>query len=58
MRGAGSAEGPHLHGSPGTVDEGFIHEGGESRRGRTTEEGEGGQEEEEAVEVVGVGTGG
>ena len=58
LRGAGLAEGPHLHRSPGTVAEGFIREGGESRRGRTAEEGEGGQEEEEAAEAVGTGMGG
>ena len=51
----GLAEGPHLHGSPDAIAEGFICEGGESRRGRAAEEGEGGQEEEEAVEAIGVG---
>ena len=55
LRGAGPAEGPHLHGSPSSIAEGFIHEGGESRR--ATEEGEGGQEEEEAAEATGVGMG-
>jgi len=53
----GPAKGPHLHGSPGTVAEGFVHEGSESRRGRAAEEGEGGQEEEEAAKVAGAGTG-
>ena len=33
LRGAGSSEGSHLHGSPGTVAEGFVREGGESRQG-------------------------
>ena len=33
LRGAGPAEGPHLHGSPSAVAEGFIHEGSESHRG-------------------------
>ena len=33
LRGPGLVEGPHLHGSPGAVAEGFVHEGGESRRG-------------------------
>ena len=58
LRGVGSAEGPHLHRSPNTVAEGFICEGGELRRGRVAKAGEGGQEEEEAAEAVGVGTGG
>ena len=44
LRGMGSAEGPHLHRSLGTIADGFIREGGESRRGRAAEEGEGGQE--------------
>ena len=30
LRGAGSAEGPHLHGSPDTVAEGFVRAGSES----------------------------
>ena len=42
LRGAGPAKGPHLHGSPGTVAEGFVHLGGELRRGRAAKEGEGG----------------
>ena len=58
LRGAGSADGPHLHGSPGTFAEGFVYEGSESCRGRAAEEGEGGQEEKEAAEAVGAGTGG
>ena len=29
LRGAGPTKGLHLHGSPGTIAEGFIHEGGE-----------------------------
>ena len=33
LRGAGSAEGPHLHGSPGMVPEGFVCEGGKSSQG-------------------------
>ena len=53
LRGVGPAEGPHPHGSPSAITKGFIHEGGESRRGQGAEEGEGGQEEEEAVEAVG-----
>ena len=52
LRAVGLAEGPHPHGSPGIAAEGFDHEGGESRRGRVVEEGEGGQEEEEAVEAM------
>ena len=36
LRGAGSAEGPHLHGSPGTVAERFVREGGESHHGRVS----------------------
>ena len=56
LRGVGLAEGAHPHGSPGAATEGFGREGGESRRERAAEEGEGGQEEEEAVEAVGVGT--
>ena len=55
LRGAGPTEGPHLHGSPSTIAEGFILEGGESRRGLATEEGEEGQEEEEEMEAAGVG---
>ena len=47
LRGTRPAERPHLHGSPSAVAEGFIHEGGESHRGRAAKEGEGGQEEEE-----------
>ena len=58
LREAGPAEGPHLHGSPGAVAEGFIHEGGESCRRRATKEGKGGQEEEEAAKAIGAGTGG
>ena len=57
LRGAGLAEGPHLHGSPSTIVEGFVHEDGESRRGRADVEGEGGQEEEEAAKAAGAGTG-
>ena len=49
LRGVGSAKGPHLHGSPGTIAEGFIHEGSKSCQGRAAKEGEGGQEEEEAA---------
>ena len=56
LRGAGPAKGPHPHGSPGAAAEGFGREGGKSRRGRATEEGEGGQKEEEAAEAVGAGT--
>ena len=56
LREAGPAEGPHPHGSPDAATEGFGHEGSESRRGRAAEEGEGGQEEEEAAEAVGMGT--
>ena len=55
LRGAGPAKGPHPHGSPSFVAEGFGREGSESRRGRAAEEGEGGQEEEEAAEATGVG---
>ena len=55
LRGAVPAEGPHLHGSPGAVAEGFVREGGESRQGRAAEKGEGGQEEEEAAEAAGMG---
>ena len=33
MRGARPAEGPHPHGSPGVVVEGFSHEDGESHKG-------------------------
>ena len=55
LRGAGPAKGPHPHGSPGTTAEGFNREDSESRRGRVAEEGEGGQEEEEAAEATGVG---
>ena len=51
----GTAKGSHPHGSPGSIAEGFVHEGSESCQGRAAEEGEGGQEEEEAVEVAGVG---
>ena len=58
LRWAGPAEGPHLHGSPSAVVEGFVRESSESHRGRVAEEGNGGQEEEEAAEVVGTGTGG
>ena len=55
----GPAKGPCLHGSPSVVVEGFIHECGESHRGRVAEEGDGGQEEEEEeeAEAAGVGTG-
>ena len=56
LRGVGPAEGPHPHGSPVAIAEGFGHEDDESCRGRVAEEGEGGQEEEEAAEVVGAGT--
>ena len=35
-----------------------VCEGGESHQGRAAEEGEGGQEEEEAAEAIGVGMGG
>ena len=55
LRGVGPTEGPHPHGSSSPIAEGFVHEGGESRRGRAAEEGEGGQEEEEATKVVGAG---
>ena len=55
LRGTVPAEGPHLHGSPDAICKGFIHEGGESRRGRAAEEGKGGQEEEEAAEAIGAG---
>ena len=55
LRGAGPIEGPHHHGSPGAIVEGFGHEDGESRRGRASEEGEGGQEEEEAAKVMDTG---
>ena len=55
LRGAGLVEVPHPHGSPDVAVEGFGHEGDESRRGRAAKEGEGGQEEEEATKVVGVG---
>ena len=33
LRGAGPAEGPHSHESPGAIAEGFGYEDGESRRG-------------------------
>ena len=52
------AKGPHPHGSLGSIPKGFVHEGGELRRGRAAEEGKGGQEEEEATEATGVGIGG
>ena len=55
LRGAGPAKGPHPHGSPSAAAEGFVREGDESCRGRAAEEVEGGQEEEEAAEAVGVG---
>ena len=58
LRGARPAKGPHPHGSPSSAAEGFGREGGESGRGRVAEEGEGGQEEEEAAEAVGTRTGG
>ena len=51
----GPAEGPHPRGLPSSIVEGSIHEGGEQRRGRAAEEGEGGQEEEEVVETAGIG---
>ena len=53
LRGARPAEGPLSHGSPGAATEGFGREDGESLQGRAAEEGEGGQEEEEAVEAIG-----
>ena len=56
LRGVGLAKGPHPHASPSATAEGFSHEGGELRRGRAAEEGEGGQEEEKAVEAIGIGT--
>ena len=42
LREAVSAKGSHLHGSPSTIAEGFVHEGDKSRQGRADEEGEGG----------------
>ena len=56
LRGAGPAEGPHPHGSPGTAAEGFGREGGESRRGQMAKEGEGRQEEEEVAKATGTRT--
>ena len=56
LRGAGPAEGPHPHGSLGAVAEGFNYEDDKMCQGRAAEEGEGGQEEEEAAEAVGAGT--
>ena len=56
LRGTGPAEGPHLYGSPGAIAEGFVREGSTLCQGRAAEEGEGGKEEEEATEVVGMGT--
>ena len=55
LRGVELAEGPHPHRSPNAADKGFGREGGESHRGRAAEEGEGGQEEEETREAMGIG---
>ena len=52
------AKGPRPYRSPGSTAEGSIREGGESHRGRAAKEGEGGREEEEAVEIACVGAGG
>jgi hypothetical protein len=48
----GPVEGPHPHGSLGSVAEGSVHEGGEPHQGQAIEDGEGGREEEEAVEIA------
>ena len=56
LRGVGPTEGPHPHRPPSAAVEGFSREDDESCRGRAAEEGEGGQEEEEATEAVGIGT--
>ena len=56
LRGVGPAKGLHPHGSPSTTVEGFGREGDKSHQGQVAEEGEGGQEEEEAAEATGVGT--
>ena len=55
LRRVGLAEGPHPHGSLDSTAKEFGHEGGKSRRGRVAEEGDGGQEEEEAAEAMGMG---
>ena len=48
----GPAEEPHSHGSPSSIAEGFVCEGGKPRRGRAAKEGEGGPEEEEIAEIA------
>ena len=52
---AGPAKEARLYGSLGPATEGPARGGGESQCGRVAEEDKGGQDDEEAIEVAGIG---